>query len=669
MAAKQLILPGMVAFNANGVPSPGATATLYLTTTLTESQFFADAALTVSLGSTITADGIGRFPVVYQDDATPFRVRISDKYGALIPGGDVDPIYFGASGDAETSAAAAATSATSAASSATSATTSKNAAATSATAAASSATSATASATSATSSASGAATSATNAASSASSAATSATAAAGSAASLALVTSPAGVVAGVRDPSGDLAWFVGEDGVTNAGAIKAASINGLTAGSLAKLLGTAPVTIGAATRYLSPAYGQSLSIGEGATADPYSNAGAVALTTDQPYGNLMFGGGVRPDDSNGLATGTFNMASLVPHIEAALTSVSDPSGAGETPLGGFQAMLFQLLNAYGMAPINVPFKLISFTAGQGATAIAQLRSGTSLFTRFMSAVTAGKSLSGGGHNVQMPWHLWLQGESGQNDDGYITQLTSLAAEVDSSTRAILTQQTDPVVTFTYQLDKALAAHWYTEAAKASNLVRIVGPMYQYGVAGQRGAQFDLVHRLASAYRMYGATAAVAVFCHYFLKRPWRPLQLSYNARGNLHCRVDGSDLIVTYDVPHGGQLAFDYPVVDETTAARGSPRWVAQRGFYLFNSGGTEKPLSDVRIEGRNEIRLAGASAVAGDILRVGFKDNTLTSSMTVLVNLRDCQGDVITFDDGGKAPVHNWALGEERTLTSGDLS
>jgi hypothetical protein len=473
-----------------------------------------------------------------------------------------------------------------------------------------------------------------------------------------LVSSAPGVLLGAQDHDGNLPFFVGEDGATHMGAAKAGSLNGTSAGSIARLLGEAPLILGSATRYIIPAYGQSLALGTGATADPVTDSGAIALTTDQPYGNKMFHGGVRPNDINGFASSVYDSSSLVPHIEGALGGTG---GYGETICGGFQAMLFQLLNAYGVSPANSPFHTISFADGQGATAIAAFRSGSGLFTRYMGFVTAAHSLATG-QNVQMPGQFWLQGESGQSDDGYIAQLVAYAAEVDSAARAILTAQSDPVVTFTYQMDVALMAHMYVEAQKQSPLVRVVAPMYPVQIAGQRGVNYDEVHRSAPGYRHYGATAAVAWFCHVILKRPWRPLQLSYNARGNLRCRVDGSDLILFYDVPHGGTLAFD--------VGNWSGSWARpQRGFYLFNSGGTEKVLSDVRLEGRNGVRLAGAAPVAGDILRIGYKDATVTSPRSVAVNLRDCQGDVITFDDGAKIPIHNWALGEQHILTSTELS
>ncbi len=72
----------------------GAVARLYVTGTLTPALFYADDALVTSLGSSLTANGAGRFAVAaYQNESTPFRLRIEDAEGALLD--DIDPFYFG----------------------------------------------------------------------------------------------------------------------------------------------------------------------------------------------------------------------------------------------------------------------------------------------------------------------------------------------------------------------------------------------------------------------------------------------------------------------------------------------------------------------------------------------------------------------------------------------
>lgn len=91
--AKQFAVPNRI-FDSNGFPEAGATASLYLSGSLTPADFYADEALTNSLGSTITANSAGRFtPLPYQDEDVAFRVILKDANGNTLD--DIDPFYFG----------------------------------------------------------------------------------------------------------------------------------------------------------------------------------------------------------------------------------------------------------------------------------------------------------------------------------------------------------------------------------------------------------------------------------------------------------------------------------------------------------------------------------------------------------------------------------------------
>lgn len=94
MAAAQLMLPANRAFDSNGFPEAGATVKLYQSGTTTPANFYADAALTIALGSTLTANAAGRLvTVAYQDTSTPFRLKVFDANGDELD--DIDPFYFG----------------------------------------------------------------------------------------------------------------------------------------------------------------------------------------------------------------------------------------------------------------------------------------------------------------------------------------------------------------------------------------------------------------------------------------------------------------------------------------------------------------------------------------------------------------------------------------------
>lgn len=98
MSGKQLQLPAYRAFNSDGVPVAGAVASLYLSGTTTPALFYSDAALTISLGASITANSAGRFaPIPYGNSTIAYRLKIVDEEGATLD--DIDPFYFGDSLD------------------------------------------------------------------------------------------------------------------------------------------------------------------------------------------------------------------------------------------------------------------------------------------------------------------------------------------------------------------------------------------------------------------------------------------------------------------------------------------------------------------------------------------------------------------------------------------
>lgn len=72
------------ALDSDGNPISGATWNFYNTGTTTPRNVFSDSALTVSLGSVLTADAAGRFAVAFVDDANPLRAILKDAGGATL---------------------------------------------------------------------------------------------------------------------------------------------------------------------------------------------------------------------------------------------------------------------------------------------------------------------------------------------------------------------------------------------------------------------------------------------------------------------------------------------------------------------------------------------------------------------------------------------------------
>lgn len=421
-------------------------------------------------------------------------------------------------------------------------------------------------------------------------------------------------------------------------------LNGRATNNYQRIFGVATLVADPTEREVIVSYGQSLSVGIGAS-DGISGLVPIVKTVDQPYGNLMFPKGPRFWD------GGSDLTALVPHIEQVTAN------GGETILGGFQSMLAQLYSHFGAPPADTKLRTIAIAPGRGETALALLRQGTDLFIGYMAAVQAAVTLNPG-KVVKSRSQLWMQGESDGANANYVNEVIAFAGEVDAGVRSA-TGQPEKVITFAYQTNRGKSMYETSEAAKISPLVKVGTPIYWAEYNGQAGANYDDTHLSAKGYAMVGACFAVAWFSEFALGLPWRPVSLAKDARGRLRCRVEGNDLIVKYHVPFGGGLVFDNTV---------RPR--SNQGVYLFASDGvTQKPIADVRLENRNELRLVGAAAAAGDILRIGFKSPTSTVKADAGTNLRDNMGEIVTFDDLGRVPIHNWAIGEQHVLTTQELT
>lgn len=79
-----------MAFGTNGLAVPGALANFYVTGGTTRAATYSDTGLTTEHANPVVADGAGRFPVIYLDDAVTYRLIITDADGGSL-GYDVDP--------------------------------------------------------------------------------------------------------------------------------------------------------------------------------------------------------------------------------------------------------------------------------------------------------------------------------------------------------------------------------------------------------------------------------------------------------------------------------------------------------------------------------------------------------------------------------------------------
>ena len=96
--AGQLLVDLSRAIDSNANPLPGAKWKFYLTGTTTPLAVFANSALTVSLGSVVSADSAGRFPPIFLDANKIYRTILTTSADVALPNMDIDPVVLGGGG-------------------------------------------------------------------------------------------------------------------------------------------------------------------------------------------------------------------------------------------------------------------------------------------------------------------------------------------------------------------------------------------------------------------------------------------------------------------------------------------------------------------------------------------------------------------------------------------
>ncbi|HDY8689968.1 TPA: hypothetical protein RRH80_003002 [Klebsiella pneumoniae] len=203
-------------------------------------------------------------------------------------------------------------------------------------------------------------------------------------------------------------------------------------------------------------YGQSLSVG---------TQGSPAITTTQPFSNLMFTGGI---------LGT-SYTSLVPCVES----------GRETGCATFCNYLdLAACQENGDDP-NSFVSLVS-APGAGGYRITQLNKGTNRYDNyFHPQLAAGYHLN---NDLQVDTLCWIQGEADSGDgvyhvetvDSYKALFLGLVKDVNDDAKAI-TGQSTPVVFLTYQhstyTEEGNTQQALLEAEKEDNRVYVIVPTY------------------------------------------------------------------------------------------------------------------------------------------------------------------------------------------------
>ena len=89
MTVKSFLLPFRPAISATALEVvPGARLHFYLTGTTTEAAVYADEALTIELPNPVVANAAGKWPAIFYDDSTVYRVILRDEAGVTMDEAD-----------------------------------------------------------------------------------------------------------------------------------------------------------------------------------------------------------------------------------------------------------------------------------------------------------------------------------------------------------------------------------------------------------------------------------------------------------------------------------------------------------------------------------------------------------------------------------------------------
>ncbi|MGZ8243562.1 hypothetical protein [Methylomagnum sp.] len=397
--------------------------------------------------------------------------------------------------------------------------------------------------------------------------------------------------------------------------------------------------------YMSvPCYGQSLSRG---------TRSLPALSTHQPYKNVMLAGGVRTDDAlrgGSLRDGFVDLIECIHPNTYQPGMPEDSNFRGETPIS---ATLNELVRYLGGAEYDKRF--VGFVPGAGNKLITQLgKGGDSWITGLKSDLEAAHKLAMGlsaTHNV--PFWTWTHGEidyqSGTDANSYLQSMLAMqddfAVLVNGITRqkfrpAFISMQVASHKRFRLNVPGIALAQF-----RASQLVQdifVAVPAYclEHGT--------DNLHLTNEGSRMLGHYYALCAKRAVFDRQAWKPLQ-AVSA-----FMVDPNTIDVKFHVPYG-VLHFDATWVAEA----------ANQGFDVRSSNNAVKDMiTHVDIIGSDTVRLTIDGPVgAGDKITYGWGRSGApyhTSKETgPRGNLRDNQGDTYQYvgDDGVLRRLDNYCV------------
>lgn len=404
----------------------------------------------------------------------------------------------------------------------------------------------------------------------------------------------------------------------------------------------------------------------------------VALTTDQPYGNLSFNGGVRPGDVDS------NMTGVEPLVEYNRPTGDQPPGgyAGETGLASWANELVALEQAASGTPwYDQISRYFAWFGGTGGRPIGNFMKGYSGWDNWMLRLQAAAKVmataaDGGSYGYLVT--SWQQGEADMSlqpggatsMQAYLSLLLTLEEEIwTQGVQVAFPQQTWRPLFIIGQLaahntygspnkafcNPAIAvAQWL--AAKQSSNIRIANPQYPYDFYSQAGS--TVLHFTAHGHELQGKYFARLTRQLMADRKALRPLG-NYSVE-MLSAKAYGNKIKVVFNVP-------EPPLVIDTDWVQAARSY----GFGLYDEYDNYlNIISHIWLAGPQSIvietfgnilpgtRLWAGRGIPSDGPGIGRGHNTLVPA-GARVNLRDSAGnsDQYIGSDGTLRRLDNWCI------------
>jgi hypothetical protein len=332
--------------------------------------------------------------------------------------------------------------------------------------------------------------------------------------------------------------------------------------------------------------GQSLAVGV---------SGAPALTTSQPFGNLMF--------NSGVMAGSEELESFEPLVEG--DTIPGSKAVVETMSSSFANLVSAISIASGSERRH---DILMSVHASGAKTYAQLKKGTRPYATGLAQVEAAKAIAarmGKSYVVRAVTTVHGESDHAEKSTRYAIDMLAWQADYERDVQAI-TGQKEPIPMFESQISSwtrmmrgtetsAIPAAQLAAHVTSQGKVVLVGPKYHLGYVK------DGVHLTANGYRHMGEDYAKAYRRVVLEGKRWEPLRPIAITR-------DGATITVRFVVPAP-------PIVLDTTLVSDPGSY----GLSYTDSSATSPAIERVEISAPDALTITLSAPPTGDDKRLRY--------------------------------------------------